>query len=520
MNAPAKPRLLRSPGPVADAFLRSRAFIKIIIGPVGSGKTMAALQAGLMVGAKQGRVQDARGIWRRKARIGVIRESYPSLKSTTLKSWFNIVPEDKGFNWSPPYTHQFAKVLKRDGESGRPSEILEMEYEFRGIGQQTVEEACRGWEINAVMIDEADLQPADLVPFLTGRVGRFSDLDPANVVDPQIIVSMNMPDIDNHAYRLAFDKEIGEMGAEDAEQLQQALGGRPLIETFVQPGGMEPDAENLHNLHNGRGYYVLQIAANRHKKNYVDRMVHNKPVPLMHGQPVNDGFVFTRHVRECLWDKRRKLIVGIDQGYSAAAVFLQRDGMGNIRTLREVVSVAPGGKALIKISAEAFGKRVRQKLLDDFPGIQPDQIKFVCDPAAFAAEDRPNDGKDWVKIVQKAIGLGKIHKAKSNAPALRNGAIWKAMETQDGYYVDPSCKHLIKAHSGGYRYQKQEMSTGELRGNLEIADTIFTHVADGEQYGALEGEHVIGDLRGVARPEAGAVVRVEGEYDEFSFSGG
>jgi hypothetical protein len=519
MNAPAKPRLLRSPGPVADAFLRSRAFIKNIIGPVGSGKTMAALQAGLIVGAKQGLTVDARGIGRRKARIGVIRESYPSLKSTTLKSWFNIVPEDKGFNWSPPYTHQFAKVLKRDPETGKPTEILEMEYEFRGIGQQTVEEACRGWEINAVMIDEADLQPADLVPFLTGRVGRFSDLDPSNVVDPQIIVSMNMPDIDNHAYQLAFDKHLGELSDADMGELMEALGGRPLIETFVQPGGMEPDAENLHNLHNGRGYYVLQIAANRHKKNYVDRMVHNKPVPLMHGQPVNDEFVYTRHVREERWDKRRKLIVGIDQGYSAAAVFLQRDAQGDIRTLGEVVSLATGGKALVKISAEAFGRRVKQALLERFPGIQKDQLKLVCDPAAFAAEDRPNDGRDWVLAVQAAIGMGKIHKAKSNAAALRNEAIWKAMGKQDGYYVDPGCKHLIKAHSGGYRYQKQEMSTGELRGNLEIADTIYTHVADAEQYAALEGEHVISDIRGQPRG-GGAPVVVDGNYDEFHFSGG
>jgi hypothetical protein len=59
----------------------------------------------------------------------------------------------------------------------------------------------------------------------------------------------------------------------------------------------------LHNLPGGRGYYVLQIAANKHKPGYVDRMVDNKPVPMQHGQPVNADFDFTEHRREIEWDR-------------------------------------------------------------------------------------------------------------------------------------------------------------------------------------------------------------------------
>ena len=163
MGMVAAPRRLVSPGPVADAFVRSPAFICGIVGPVGSGKTMAALQKGLRVAAQQKPVRRADGVLVRKARIGVIRESYPSLQSTTLKSWFRIVPEAEGkFSWKAPYTHEFTKVLRREGNrrDGRVLEILECEFEFRAIGDQSVEEACRGWEVNAVIIDAADLQPA------------------------------------------------------------------------------------------------------------------------------------------------------------------------------------------------------------------------------------------------------------------------------------------------------------------------------------------------------------------------
>lgn len=517
MSTAARPRLLRSPGPVADAFKRSRAFIKICIGPVGSGKSIAGLESGLILGARQGAVEKPGGILRSMARIGVIRESYPSLKSTTVKSWHRIVPEAEGeFNWSAPFTHRFSKIVARDQMTGKPSRIADFEYEFRAIGEQSVEEACRSWEITAAFVEELDLQPADLVPFLTGRVGRYSELDPRLVVDPQIIAVMNMPDVESHAYELAMSKTIDGLSAEEQKLLEATLDGRPLIETFIQPGGMEPEAENLHNLPGGRGYYVLQIAANKHKPGYVDRMVHVKPVPLMHGKPVNQGFVFTRHVRECQWDKNRKLIVGIDAKQTAAAVFLQRNMMGGIRVLGEVVNRSRDGRQVVAWSAETFGKMVRLALLEQFPGIRAEQIRMVCDPSAFKGKDAARDERDWVKACQNAIDMGPIHKAKSNSPSLRNEAIWKAQATQDGYFVDPDCKHLIKAHSGGYRYEKSTLGTGEEKGALVIANTIYTHVADAEQYAALEGEHVIAQVRGQRVRPRGERVRNVSNYDELS----
>ncbi|SFR86603.1 hypothetical protein [Sphingomonas jatrophae] len=506
-------RRLVSPGPVADAFMRSRAFISIIIGPVGSGKTMAALQKGLRVGALQKGTVDAKGVTWRKARIGVIRESYPSLQSTTLKSWFNIVPEAEGnFQWKPPYTHSFRRVLRREGNvrDGRPIDVLDIEFEFRAIGDQSVEEACRGWEVNAVIIDEADLQPEDLVPFLTGRVGRFSDLSPESVVDPQIICSLNMPDIENHIYRLAFDGELGGMSEQDRADLATALQGRPLIERFVQPGGREPDAENLHNLPNGRGYYVLQVAANKHKPGYVARMVDNKPVPMQHGLPVNASFTFTEHVRPLIFIPRRKLILGVDQGLFAAAAGLQRDFDNAIRTLVEVVNLDERGKALKKVGPTAFGQRCKAVLSNRFPDLAPEDLRVVADPAAFAADDREDNEHDWLLAFQAAIGV-RVHRAKSNRAALRNEAIWRALDARGGYSIDESCKHLIKAHLGGYRYQKATLQTGETRGHLEIADTIYTHVADAEQYAALEGEHVVSGLRGKS-PRTRAV-RNDSDFD-------
>ncbi|MEC8265013.1 MAG: hypothetical protein VX011_05725, partial [Candidatus Thermoplasmatota archaeon] len=53
------------------------------------------------------------------------------------------------------------------------------------------------------------------------------------------------------------------------------------------------------------------------------------------------------------------------------------------------------------------------------------------------------------------------------------------------------------------------------RGHLEVADTIFTHVCDGEQYAAVEGEHVISDIRGRPRINPAALIQNDEEREQM-----
>jgi hypothetical protein len=176
--------------------------------------------------------------------------------------------------------------------------------------------------------------------------------------------------------------------------------------------------------------------------------------------------------RTSTWDPRRKLILSLDQGLFAAGTFLQRDFDNQLRTLREVVHIREGGSDAAEDRADRVRRRAESGDQRAFPRSEPDQIRVVCDPAAFVAGDREDNEFDWVRAVKKALGLP-IYKAKSNSPALRNGAIWKAMDERGGYAVDRSCKHLIRGHLGGYRYRKAELAgtAGEMKGHLEIADT-------------------------------------------------
>lgn len=510
MNAPSNMdvRRLNSPGPIADAFLRSRAFVQIIVGPVGSGKTLSALRKLRHIGQQQGGSFDAKGVLWRKARAGVIRETYPNLEKNTLPSWFTLHPENDGkFTWKAPYTHKLRLILAVDPDTGKPNDVCDFEIEFRAIGDRSVEETCRGWQVAAVMIDEADLQPAELLSYLSGRIGRSTNLGTSQAVDPTIIMALNAPYIDNWVFPLAFENEFAEMFD---PSLLEALDGRPLVEVFIQPGGRELNAENLHNL--PKGYYTIQAALNKHRPDYVARMIDNKPVPMQHGQPVYPQFDYQRHVHPLEWDKNRMLIVGFDGGLTAAAAAGQRTVNGGLRTLREAIAFLESGRTLKKIGPSAFGQLVRSMLNDHFFDIDPERLRFVGDPSSWAARDRDSSEHDWILAFQKSLGY-KVHKAKTNKEALRHEAIWRAQSEHDGYAVDPSCKHIIRGHLGGYRYRDAEMKGGETRGHLEVADTIFTHVCDAEQYLAVEGEHVISDIRGKPRRDARRVIVNDSGFD-------
>lgn len=506
---PPEVRRLNSPGAISDAFLLSRAFLPIIIGPVGSAKTVTALRKLRRIGMMQGGRADHNGVTWRKARVGVIRESYPNLEKNTLPSWFRIHAESDGkFTWKAPFTHRLQLIIKTDPVTGRAIDVCEFEIEFRAIGDKSVEEVCRGWEVNAVLIDEADLQPADLLAYLSGRVGRFSALDPSLVYDPTIILSLNAPYIDNWIYPIAYEKDFADI-LDPA--LIEALDGRPLVEVFIQPGGRTPQAENIHNL--PKGYYTIQAALNKHRPDYVARMIDNKPVPMQHGQPVNPQFDFDRHVRDLEWDRRRMLVVGFDQGLFAAAAATQRTVEGGFHTLREAVSFLEAGRTLKKIGPTAFGQMVRAMLNEHFFDIEPERIRFAGDPAAWSARDREDSEHDWILAFQKALGH-RVHKAKTNRQGLRHEAIWRAQAAHDGYAIDPACRHIIRGHLGGYRYRDADMKAGETRGHLEVADTIYTHACDAEQYAAVEGEHVISDIRGKPRFNR-AQLRNDSDFDVF-----
>ena len=104
----------KPPGPVISAFLRDGSFFRGLMGPFGSGKSTACIMDILRKSAMQTPSPD--GV--RRTRWAVIRNTYPELRTTTIKSWHQWIPPSIG-RWidAGPPTHHIT-------EGGLDMEVL------------------------------------------------------------------------------------------------------------------------------------------------------------------------------------------------------------------------------------------------------------------------------------------------------------------------------------------------------------------------------------------------------------
>jgi len=78
-----------SRSPVIYDFIRSNAFVQGLMGPVGSGKSYGCASK-IFIKAVQQKPSPIDNI--RYSRWAVVRNSYPMLKTTTIKTWLDLFP--------------------------------------------------------------------------------------------------------------------------------------------------------------------------------------------------------------------------------------------------------------------------------------------------------------------------------------------------------------------------------------------------------------------------------------------
>ena len=122
MEKPNAMNLDFSTSPGVWKFLNDNSFVRGIMGPVGSGKSYACC-AEIFKRAVQQKPSPKDGI--RYTRFAVVRNSYPMLKTTTIKTWLELFPENVWGNlhWSPPITHHL-KLPARGDASGIDCEVI------------------------------------------------------------------------------------------------------------------------------------------------------------------------------------------------------------------------------------------------------------------------------------------------------------------------------------------------------------------------------------------------------------
>lgn len=451
-----------TPPPTGKKFMQSDSKMRVLMGPVGSGKSVASSFE--IIRRASAQKPDARG--RRRSRWAVVRETARQLQDTTIKTFLD---------WFPPgacgdYMRTTKTYLFKLGD-------VEAEIMFRALDDADDVANLNSLELTGAWFNECrDIHP-DIVDAMSKRIGRFPSAKDGGPTWFGMWGDTNPPTIDTWWY---YQME----GLDPKDGVSPNANGWAV---FKQPSGRSPYAENIENL--PEGYYDTQGRSEEYVRVYID----GEYGLSLAGTPVYKYFKPDYHMAKStlryISNGVRPIVVGMDLGLTPAALIGQQDPRGRALILDECVSFDMGIQRFVRTM-------LKPKIYERFPGAP---ILVVTDPAG--VQRAQTDERSAVDII-KAEGL-KVIPAKTNNISARINAVDEYLMRQvDGdpaFVVDPRCTNLKAAMMGGYRYKP--------RGNGEIDKNKHSHVAEALQYLMLHISNVsdatnVGQKREVKRVAA------------------
>lgn len=457
------------PGAQSMAFHQSDAFVRGLMGPVGSGKSSSCCIEIFTRALQQKPSPD--GV--RRSRWAAIRNTYGELKSTTIKTWADWFDGMQTMKWDTPIVSTIKLPDLGDGTS------LELEVLFLALDRPEDAGKLRSLELTGAWLNEACLLDKTVLDMATQRIGRYPSLHlhggPSWI---GVIMDTNPPDDDSWYYKLAEeDKPEG-------------------WEFFKQPGGIykvtdkkDPDygkykpnplAENIRNLSDGYGYYLKQIGGK--KEQYIQVFLEGKYGSTMHGKPVYPEFNEAMHVSKKPLQAVPGLpiILGFDFGLTPACIIGQMSPRGQLMILDEIVGENMGIRSL-------YMNCVLPVLNAKYGNFR---IEAVGDPSGVSRSD--TDEKSCFEELDD-MGLW-VEPTHTNKFLPRREAVAFFLErltsSGPGMLIDPSCTLIVKGMRGGYRYERLSVGGSEARYKDRPVKDKFSHPADAMQYLCL---HARGD---------------------------
>lgn len=404
------------------------------MGPFGSGKSSVCVQEIVRRGIEQAPGKD--GI--RRTRWAVIRNTYPSLRDTTIKTFHE---------WFPPNLFGTFNAQYHD-YTIRAFEDCEIEILFRSLDSEADIKKLLSMELTGAWVNESREVPWSIIDALTGRVGRYPSMKDGGPSWYGVIMDTNPPDEESDFYKI-FEEE------------------RPANAIlFRQPSGLSKDAENLKHL--VPGYYTNLCTGKSDE--WIKVYVRGEYGFIIEGSPVYSEYNDLAHCNDKITATKIKPIRrGWDFGLTPACEISQLQPNGQWFILDELYASRMG---IENFSGEVSDYCARHyadyTFTDDY-----------CDPAGNSAKD--TDEKTCFDIMR-----AKGFKPKPGEISLRRiESVRKALTTLvDGkpmLQIHPRCKRLRKGFMGGYHYAKRQ-SSHELKPEPE--KNVYSHIHDALQYDA------------------------------------
>lgn len=444
-------------GLTASMFHRSTAFVRGLRGPIGTGKSVTCCMEIIRRASEQLPYEGVR-----RSRWAAIRNSYPELKSTTIKTWEDWAP-GQVMRFDAPITSTFRRMLP-DGTT------IELEMLFISLDRPDDVKKLKSLDLTGVWLNEASELSKAVLDMATGRVGRFPSKAQGGASWSGAIMDTNSPDDDHWYYRIA--------------ELDRPAG----YEFFAQPGALmkvgndyvpNPHAENVQNHVLGYEYWLRQIPGK--DSQWIKVFVLGEYGSVHDGKPVYGEYNDTLHCKAISPLQGSILRIGMDFGLTPAAIITQTDARGRLLVLDELCGEDMGVRQFLEDLLVPY----LQQSYPSWWAKRDEMIICIGDPAG-AQRAQSNESSCFQEV--KAKGL-KIRAAKSNAWLPRRGAVaWFLSKLSGGhpmFLLDVDCKVLRKGFNGGYKYRRIQV-TGEERFSEEAMKNSYSHPHDALQYVAME----------------------------------
>ena len=464
---------------VLSQFMMSTAPVAICMGPIGSGKTVACILKMWKVANEQRPGRD--GI--RRTRWAVVRNNYPALRTTTIRTFLDVFPE-KVFGvlkWTQP-PHQ----VVRSGD-------VEMACDFLALDKQEDIAKLRSAEFTGIFFNELSfIDNKEIFDEATSRVGRYPPIREGGATWAGVLCDTNCPSQDHWLSLMAGLVPMPEGLLSDE---RAALEWPESWDFFVQPAGLlenrrtdgtlagydtNPAAENLKWL--PPKYYGNLIAGK--SRAWIKSRILNQVAVVVDGEPVWPAFRREWHVAETALRPTpgHEIWLACDFGRSPAALFAQFVN-NRIIVLHELQG--------FNISSVAFAPLVKKTLEQKFPGYR---FQACGDPKG--ADKNQADERTSFEVF-KSLGIPmRPAPVKMNAIETRLSAVDSVLSSlHDGksrLLISPTCRTLITACEGAYCFERKVHSS-EVK--TEPAKNKYSHVADSLQYLCVslgEGRRMIG----------------------------
>lgn len=465
-------------GAVVRAFMRDDSFCRGIRGPVGSSKSSACVIEVLRRAYQQEPGPDGK----RRTRAVIVRNTNPELRTTTIKTWLDWVPEDifGKFNWQPPFTHR----IRVDD--------VDLEVIFLALDRPQDVKKLLSLEATFIWINEAREIDKAVIDGCTMRVGRFPSIKDGGPTWYGVIMDTNSMEPDHWWPLVAGDAPIPEdMPPDDAAMLvkpdnwsffnQPEAMREELSETGTVIGYMmNPNAENVNYL--PPDYYRNMIRGKT--RSWINLYVRNRLGSAQEGKMVYPQFREEIHVAKQKIQPipHVPVHVGVDFGLTPAATFGQRL-RGRWLVLHEMCAHDMG--------AARFAEQLKIELRRLAPSLE---VSLWGDPAG---DSRAQTDEKTPFQIFRAAGLSILPAPGNNDFVLRteavNATLNRMVDGEPGFLLSPHCLVLKAGFIRGYAYPRLQVSGAVRYGDRPVKNR-YSHPHDALQYmllGAGEGYDVI-----------------------------